>query len=149
MADEKSTRIDSRENAAATTPATIEAEAAAAAADESVKATANNLTDLIDLTMTIHTTHKVNVVKILTFEINVPKEGSQWSRYRKNVARNKIKYSLKNKNTNTDKNVRNEGKAKLSNSVACVHTVERTWGVSSISFIAAVDRNGKTRSDFF
>jgi hypothetical protein len=98
--------------------------------------------------MTIRTTHKINLVKILTFEINVPKEGSQWSRYRKNVARNKIKNNSQNKNTNTHVNDRNEGKAELSNSVACVHTVERTWGVSSISFIAAVDRNGKTGNDF-
>ena len=96
----------------------------------------------------------MNLVKILTFEINVPKEGSQWSRYRKSVARNKIKNTPRSKNTDNhenesnEKNEGNEGKAESSNSVACVHTVERTWGVSSISFIAAVDRNGKTGNNF-
>jgi hypothetical protein len=98
--------------------------------------------------MTIHTTHKINLVKILTFEINVPKEGSQWSRYRKNVARNKIKNQQKSKNSYPDKNEENQVKTGPINNIACVCTVERTWGASSISFIAAVDINGKTGSDF-
>ena len=59
-----------------------------------------------------------------------------------------MKNTPKSKNSNTDKNEANQIKTESSNSVACVHIVERTWGVSSVSFIAAVDMNGKTVNNF-
>lgn len=113
---------------------------------ESQKTATNNLSDLIDHTLTIHTTHKTKIVKILAFEINVPKEGSQWSRYRKNVAENKLKNNYKN--SNNDRNKANqEVTSESSKSVECVHARERTWGISTINFIATVDPNGKVLDD--
>ena len=113
---------------------------------ESQKTATNNLSDLIDHTLTLHTTHKIQIVKILTFEINVPKEGSQWSRYRKSIAENKLKNN--HKNINNEKNKANEGvKSESSKSVECAQTRERTWGISTINFIATVDQYGKISDD--
>ena len=140
--------------AAATTTAITTTAAAAAAATTSISISNENqniaknlLTNIADLTLTIHTTHTMNIVKILTFEINVPQEGSQWSRYRKNVARNKIKNNYKNSNYNTNK--ANQIKSELFNSEECVQTNERTWGISTVNFIATVDLNGKIFNDFY
>ena len=44
----------------------------ASVVDESQQTTANNIRNLIDLSLTIHTTQIVNIVRILDFEINVP-----------------------------------------------------------------------------
>ena len=144
----KGIEIGSNERRTAIPTTTAAAAAAAAAARtgvtsiESQKTATNNLSDLIDRTLIIHTTHKTKIVKILTFEINVPKEGSQWSRYRKNVAENKLNFFYKNSNNDKNK-VNQEVKLESSKSVACVQAIERTWGISTINFIATVDHNGK------
>lgn len=136
-----------RATATAAGAAAIRAAVAAAAAArvtsiKSQKTATSGFSDLIDRTLTFHTTHRIKIVKILTFEINVPKEGSQWSRYRKNVAMNKIINNHKNSDDNKNK-ANQDVKSESIKSVECVQTRERTWGISTINFIATVDQNGK------
>ena len=117
----------------------------ASVVDESQQTTANNIRNLIDLSLTIHTTQIVNIVRILDFEINVPQEGSQWSRYRKNVMRSKIKANYQI--SCNDGNTANTMKSKSLENKECVQTRERPWGLSTINLIATVDQNSKKTID--